>query len=159
MDSLCQCRFGSFLAKCKKNRYFSLNDSKSALRPPIWLFYYDQVQDFRIERFLPPAALNITLEKTFIGHRAKYKISESELKAYVDGLWDTYGKYSAVLRSNLNDGEPVKTEEIEPNFRGLNWPSMDNAVKYHSPVERDGGGATYYFEPTTGVTYHRAGYW
>jgi len=120
---------------------------------------YDQVQDFRIERFLPPAALNITLEKTFIGHRAKYKISESDLKSYVDGLWDAYGKYSAVPRSNLNDGEPVKTEEIESNFQGLNWPPMDNAVKFHSPVERDGGGATYYFEPTTGVTYHRAGYW
>ena len=120
---------------------------------------YDEVQDFRIERFLPPAARNITLEKTFIGHRAKYSISESELKSYVDGLWVAYGKHSGVARSNLKDGEPVKSQEIEMDFQGLNWPRMNDAVRFHSPVERDGGGATYFFDPTSGVTYHRAGYW
>lgn len=120
---------------------------------------YSEVQDFRIERFLPPAAKNITLEKTSVGHRAKYSISESELKSYVDGLWVAYGNYSAVPRSNLKDGETVKSEEIETDFQGLNWPRMKAAVKFHSPVERDGGGATYFFDPTSGVTYHRVGYW
>jgi hypothetical protein len=120
---------------------------------------YDEVQDFRIERFLPTAARNITLEKTFIGHRAKYMISESELKSYIDGLWDAYGKYSAIPRSKLKEGESVKSEEIEMDFQDLNWPRMINAVRFHSPVEGDGGGATYFFDPTTGITYHRAGYW
>ena len=120
---------------------------------------YDEVQDFRIERFLPPAARKITLEKTFIGHRAKYTIHESDLKSYVEGLWDVYGKYSAVPRTSLNDGEPVQQEEVTQRFQDLSWPPMNNAIKYHSPVEGDGGGATYYFEPSTGMAYHRAGYW
>ena len=120
---------------------------------------YDEVRDFRIERFLPPAAHNITLEKTFIGHRAKYTISESELKSFLDGLWDAYGEYSAVPRSNLKDGEPVRSEQIQMDLRGLDWPPMTDAVRFQSPVEGDGGGATYYFDRATGVTYHRAGYW
>ena len=61
--------------------------------------------------------------------------------------------------SKFKDGEPVKGEEIEMDFQDLNWPRMINAVRFHSPVEGDGGGATYFFDPTTGITYHRAGYW
>ncbi|MFN8741107.1 MAG: hypothetical protein ACK5YR_14365 [Pirellula sp.] len=120
---------------------------------------YSDVQDFRVERFLPPAAQDITLEKTFIGHRAKYTISESELRSYLDGHWNAYGKYSAIPRSDLKDGESVMSEEIEDDFQGLNWPRMGEAIRFHSPVEHDGGGATYYFDPVSGTTYHRAGYW
>ncbi len=120
---------------------------------------FDEVQDFRVERFLPPAARKITLKKSFIGHHAKYLISESELKSYVDGLWDRYGKNSVVPRSKFKDGEPVKGEEIEMDFQGLNWPRMKEAIRFYSPTEDDGGGATYFFDPASGTAYHRAGYW
>lgn len=120
---------------------------------------YHEVKDFRIERFLPPTARDITLEKTFMGHRAKYTITETELRKYLDGLWETYGSQSSISRSNLKDGEPGNREEIEMVFEGLNWPQINGSVQFHSPVESDGGGATYYFDPTSGVTYHRAAYW
>ena len=120
---------------------------------------YNEVQDFRIERFLPPTARDITLEKTFMGHRAKYTITETELRKYLDGLWEAYGKKSSIPRSDLKDGEPGNRDEIETVFEGLNWPKMNESVQFHSPVESDGGGATYYFDQTSGVTYQRAAYW
>ena len=120
---------------------------------------YKDVQDFRIERYLPPAATRITLEKTPTGHRAKYTIPEADLRAYLNQLWTAYGKASAVSRDELSDGTPATAEEMRTEFDGLGWPPLQNALKYHSPVEPDGGGATYYVDPTTNTVCHRAGYW
>lgn len=120
---------------------------------------FEDVKDSRIERFLPPAARNITLEKSALGHRARYTIEEPGLQAYVDDLWRKYGQYSAVPRSALGDGTTVTDEAFKHNFAGLDWAPMKTAITFHSPVEDDGGGATYYFDRASGVAYHRAGYW
>jgi hypothetical protein len=127
-----------------------------------WIFEYDsyeQVQDFRIERYLPPAARKITLEKTYVGHRAKYTISESDLKTYVDGLWAATGESSVISRSDLEDGGSAQGEEIKSAIQGLDWPRMREAIRFCSPVESDGGGAKYFFDRTTGIAYHRVNYW
>ena len=105
---------------------------------------YKDVQDFRIERYLPPAATKITLEKTPMGHRAKYTILEANLNAHLDELWNAYGEASASWRDELAEGTPANAEEFEFAFAGLNWPPLRNALSYSSPVEPDGGGATYY---------------
>lgn len=44
-------------------------------------------------------------------------------------------------------------------FADLKWPALKNPIEFHSPIENDGGGATYYFDATTDTAYHRAGYW
>jgi hypothetical protein len=120
---------------------------------------FDELQDFRIERFVPSTARNITVNKYAMGHKAKYTISESELKSYLDQLWDAHGEKSAIARKDLKDQSVVTPETIKTNFAGLDWPALENAVEYHSPVESDGGGATYYFSRELSVVYHRAGYW
>lgn len=120
---------------------------------------FAEVNDLRVERYLPPQASDITLDKYAMGHRAKYSISEADLRAYVDGLWRRYGEYSAIPRDELDDGATVKYEEFRHWFAGLDWPPIELAIVCRSPVERDGGGATYYFDPEAGVAYHHAGYW
>ena len=120
---------------------------------------YADVKDFRVERYLPTSARNITLNKLASGHRAKYSISETELMAHLDRLWDESGERSSISRDDMNDGVRVPAESIEHIFKDLGWPSFYKAIKLHSPVQRDGGGATYYFDPISGTVYHRAGYW
>jgi hypothetical protein len=36
---------------------------------------------------------------------------------------------------------------------------LKEAIRFYSPTEGDGGGATYFFDPASGTAYHRAGYW
>jgi hypothetical protein len=120
---------------------------------------YGDVQDFRIYRYLPDSARSITLEKTAMGHRAKYSITEAEMRDYIDRLWKECGENSATARSELEEGQVVKPEEIEYQFRKLGWPPLTNAIRFHSPVQRDGGGAEYFFDLSTGTAYHHAGYW
>jgi hypothetical protein len=119
---------------------------------------YSDVGDFRIERYLPTNAKNITLEKHASGHRAKYSISKSELADFLDGLWHDHGQFSAISRDDLHDGEFITPDAFDFMFADLGWPPF-NGIEFHSPVQGDGGGATYYFDPATGTAYHRAGYW
>lgn len=117
------------------------------------------VRDFRVERYLPPAAKTITLEKTAMGHRAKYSITEAELREYIDQLWNKFGQRSAVPRGDSTEGETARPNEFERWFKDLEWPTPKNTICFHSPTEADGGGAIYFLDPDTGTVYQRAGYW
>lgn len=119
---------------------------------------YADLKDFRVERYLPTQARKITLEKFAAGHRAKYSISKLELTEYLDDLWDRFGQHSAFSRDELDDGANISANSYERIFGDLGWPVFD-ALEFHSPVQGDGGGATYYFDPETDTEYHRAGYW
>lgn len=120
---------------------------------------FGDLQDFRVERYIPKEARNITVNKYAMGHKAKYSISELELKSHLDQLWGAHGKYSAIPREKLNNGAVASADKLKAEFAGLNWPLLENAVELHSPVEGDGGGATFYFNRESSVVYHRAEYW
>ncbi len=126
------------------------------------VFQYDvyaDVNDFQIERYLPTSARNITLDKFAMGHRAKYSIPEADFMEYINGLWNEYGEYSAISRDELSEGAQVTADAFEHEYGDLDWPPLENALEYHSPVQGDGGGATYFFDRDSGTVYHRAGYW
>ena len=117
-----------------------------------------EVDDMRVELFLPPQAKNITVDKYGAGHRAKYSISRDELDAFIDGLWTNHGDRSMIQRNELEPGIPVAGDTFDFMFKDLGWPPFDNAVELHGPVASDGAGATYFFDPATKTAYHRAGY-
>lgn len=124
-------------------------------------FHYDkysQVQDFRIERYLPPQSTNITLHKIGPGHWAKYTIAEEDLKDFLDHLWSQYPQYSVMSRSKLEDGA-LASETAYYSFEQLNWSPLKNAIAFSSPRAPNGAGATYYYDPVTRVAYHKANYW
>jgi len=126
------------------------------------VFHYDtyaEVNDFRIERYLPPAARDITLDKFAMGHRAKYTITETELRDYLEQLWLEAEGHSAITREELEDDEAATFDEFSYRFEGLNWTPLEKAFEFHSPVQSDGGGANYFFDPTSNTVYQHAGYW
>jgi len=122
---------------------------------------FGDVNDFRIERYLPTESLNIDLFKNHNGngYRAKYEITHSQLQNYVDDMWERWGEYSAISRSDLTEPKTKYSELALSEFTELEWSLEGEVEVYHSPVEGDGGGATYYHDPKTGVTLQRAGYW
>ena len=120
---------------------------------------YSEVQDFRIERYLPPNARDITLDKFAMGHRAMYTITGDELIEFLDSLWAEADGRSAVSRLELENREPVPADHFDYSFDGLNWPIPETALHLCSPMQSDGGGADYYFDTRTNVVLQRAGYW
>ncbi len=118
-----------------------------------------EVNDFRVARYLPAKARNISLKKFPDGHCAKYSISKADLLSYLDANWEKYGQHSAIARDQLHDGEPVSVDSIGHVFADLQWPALKDPIEFHSPIENDGGGATYYFDATADTVYHRAAYW
>lgn len=121
---------------------------------------YDDVNDWRVYRYLPQGATDITLEKPAHGNgfRAKFTMSQSELEAWIDKQWVLYGDQSEVSRAEANSlwgGFDRFMEE----FSGFAEPLPTDAVQYGGPYAPNGAGFTIWYSPEQGVGYQRAGYW
>ena len=126
------------------------------------LFTYDtaaDVRDFRVERYLPPTARNITLHKQAQGFRARYTISETELKSYLDDLWARYGHSSIVQRGESLDGEDVPEECHQGVYGDLGWPHLPDAVAFSGPSAANGAGFVVWYSRSRQVAYQLARYW
>ena len=122
-------------------------------------FEYDsfaEVNDFRVERYLPPDAKDIVIFKPGggNGYQARYRISPVEFRAYLDKILK-HGIETDVDK----EGVPVSIDEMMSDFRNLDWPPLQAPVRFRSPFESDGGGATYYNDGEAGIVYQRVGYW
>lgn len=120
---------------------------------------FDQVDDFRVERYLPPTARAITLDKQAGGFRARFHITEAELSSFLDELWENNGDRSVVKRGEMSSMAVVDLKSHEHDFGDLGWPHLENATEYFSPTAGNGAGCSMWFSPSEGVAYQRAGYW
>lgn len=121
---------------------------------------FDDIPDFRSQRYLPEVAVDIQMRKHSNGYRARYSISAQDFESYLDHLWEKYGEHSAVKRGGFDDeGDSVSPESFNRIFGNLGWNCPTNAVVYYSPGERDGGGATYYVDAESGLVFQRTGFW
>ncbi len=119
---------------------------------------YADVNDFRVERTLPPGARNITLVKYASGFEAKYSISESDLKSFLDLLWEQFGEHSAVERENP-DWKVRRYDPMELVYLSNRWALPLAMIPLSTPRAANGAGATIYYDPVNQIAYHRAGYW
>lgn len=165
--------YARFLGKSVDQRFFRSCSFAIVLFVPAWIaiaiitqplyfgtfeyLRYDQVQDARVERYLPPKARNITVEKYASGHLARYTIPEKDLREFLDSQWKRLGHNSAIPRNKLNEGRWASRHEFEKFTDRMHWPPLFDAIVLHSPKEADGGGAIYYIEGD--LVYHDAGYW
>ena len=120
---------------------------------------FKDVSDFRVERYLPPDATQITLDKYPQGFRARFTISKEQLDSYLDELWDRYGAYSAVKRGKMFSMDRMDLESHSQRFGDLSWAHLKDATEYFSPTAANGAGFSVWYRPTEGIAYERAGYW
>lgn len=121
---------------------------------------FDEINDFRAERYMPPNATKISMVKFPACYYAKYVLSKEALEAYLDELWREYGHRSASKRGAMYDeGKTAYREQMNLEFRDLNWELPNKSTVYYSPSESDGGGAKYYYDAQSGVVYQRTAYW
>lgn len=120
---------------------------------------FDETNDFRIQRYLPPNAHDITVHKFASGHRARYTIEEEELRAFLDTLWAFRGERSPDSKEKIRDNAAVAEDEIRRLFADLGWTDPGDAIRLASPVAANGAGATYFYCRSSQTAYHYAGYW
>jgi len=118
---------------------------------------FDQVADWRVERYLPQTATGITLEKKLGGFRARFRIDETGLRSYVDASWHDFGDRSVVKRENISE---VRGSEFPRGLFGdLGWPPLSDAKCYSGPIGGNGSGFEVWYSPSQKIAYERAGYW
>jgi hypothetical protein len=113
------------------------------------------VHDWRVQRYLPDAASEITIEIPVHGNgfRAKFYITKPALETWFEQSWEEGAKYSIISRKEAQDfNEPQE-------FYDLGWQRMPGAVMYVGPMEDDGGGYYVWYSEEEGIAYEDAGYW
>ncbi|MEM8670886.1 MAG: hypothetical protein AAGG48_25385 [Planctomycetota bacterium] len=120
---------------------------------------FEQVDDFRVERYLPPVAREITVNKQAQGFRAKFRIGQSELDEYLDKAWAQYGDQSVAERGQLPPFDSIDPELHKLLFGDLGWPPLSDAKELHGPIAGNGAGFTVWYSPKTGIAYQSGCYW
>ena len=129
----------------------------------LWTWFYvldshhanrDSIGPGRIYSLTPPTATNITLQKDFLDHYATYIVLEKDLNAFLDKRFRTGDE---VLHSFEDRSKPDASEIGQP-LQHFGWIVTEDMVVYHYTAS-NGGGHTYYHNPTTGWTYQDSAHW
>lgn len=108
----------------------------------------------RGRNLIPSAAIDITLQRDLLDHRAVYTISEKNLNAF---LSERFAGDRTLLDSS-SEGSRLPSEETRNAVDRLGWVVAKDEVVYRYAAS-NGGVHSYYHNPTTGLTYQSSGYW
>ena len=127
-------------------------------------FHYDDytaINDFRVERYMPPTATDITVFKHYggNGYRARFTISQQDFAAWHDEFWDRYGEYSNMARHDDDGKAASDPQHFQRPFGQFNWSLPDDAVNYQSPVAANGAHYDVEFSPSQRVAFLTSCYW
>jgi hypothetical protein len=125
----------------------------------------DEIGDWRVERYFPTAAREITLLKYPSGFRAEFRIGRAELEAWIDDRWAAFGDRSMVPRSapETLDAERVRLELRDAPDGGFmvseELRNASAAILFTTPVAGNGAGVSFVLDPVSGRCFAEAGYW
>jgi 4-amino-4-deoxy-L-arabinose transferase-like glycosyltransferase len=124
-------------------------------------FHYDKhadIRDPRVDWYVPAGATDIAFDKQVDEHHARFSISESELRAFLDGLWARYAQRKKMSSEELAEHRARRDSEDDSNngFAKLGWTLPEHPLVVAGP---GGDGSRYYFDPATGTAYHYAWYY
>lgn len=120
---------------------------------------YDEVDDFRVERYLPPQARSIKLYKIPNGFRAMFQISEADLAAWHDSIWSDYGSADAFDTERGPDESEAIASEMLVHFELLDWLLPQPEVGYYAPVAANGATFKTWYDRDTNTAILWGCYW
>ncbi|MFK7821706.1 MAG: hypothetical protein AB8G99_23545 [Planctomycetaceae bacterium] len=127
-------------------------------------FHYDDfgaIRDFRVERYMPPPATDITVFKQYggNGYRARFTVSQEDFEAWHSEFWARHGEQSNRPRPS-NDGQTASDPDDFKQWCGkFNRSLPSDSVKYQSPVAGNGAHYTIDYSPSTKLAFLRSCYW
>lgn len=108
----------------------------------------------RGRNLIPPTATDITLRRDLLDHYAIYTISEKDLNAFLDKRFARSGE----ALDSFSERSPANLKNIGNAIGPLGFIVTKDTVVYHYTAS-NGGGHSYYHDPTTGQTYQDSAYW
>ena len=128
------------------------------------LFHYDSfdaINDFRIERYMPPAATDITVFKHYggNGYRARFTINPKDFEDWHNDFWVAYGKFSNFQRDNDDGLVASDTNGFQYLFGEFKCSMPSDSVQYHSPIAANGSHYTVHFSPSQQIAFLTGCYW
>lgn len=128
------------------------------------MFYYDDFQairDFRIERYMPPTAKQISVYKHFggNGYRAKFTISPEDLQSWHSEYWNQHEKYSVMDRPDNDGAAAASPDEFHRLFVEFNWSMPKDCVRYRGPIAGNGAGYRIDYSPSENTAFLSGCYW
>jgi hypothetical protein len=115
--------------------------------------------DQRVQRLLPDAATDITIDKQMHGFRAKFKIDNESLDQWFNQHWDQFGGSSVSPRDRTQIEKLVDQDHFALRYADLGWTAPQRAIEYAGPVADNGAGFVILFDKERGVCYEQCGYW
>ncbi|MBX7258258.1 MAG: hypothetical protein K1Y02_17985 [Candidatus Hydrogenedentes bacterium] len=115
------------------------------------------VKDFRVERYLPDTATNITIDKYPEGFCAKFSISKQNLDEFFERQWSERGKEAKNPRESPKPNDEL--EFVNRQIASLGWKAPDGSIGYRGPRASNGAGFTLMYNEPEGIAYELAGYW
>ena len=121
--------------------------------------HHDTRDDFlwpgREYELTPPTATGIHLQRDFLDHWSSYTVAESDLNVFLDA---TFGGQSGKPLDSFSLRSPVDRDRFERTYAELGWVWTEGMVEYHCSAS-NGGGHTFYHDPSTGMTYQVSAHW
>ena len=118
---------------------------------------FQSVHDFRIERYLPESATNITVNKQVTGFQAKFTISRQALDDFFERQWEARGKDSKLPRETPKPYD--RLDWFNGHIAGLGKLAPGDSIAYEGPRASNGAGFTVLYSESEGVAYQLAAYW
>lgn len=120
---------------------------------------HDAIWNFHAPKSIPKEATEITVDKFASGHRARFKISKSDLERWLDEIWKEWGDSSVIKREVLDDRSVVTADDFPKEFIAYDWKPVAETTLYGSPFSARGGGFEIWYSPSDGIAYQRCSYW
>lgn len=120
---------------------------------------HQSIWNFHAPKSIPTSATEITIDKFASGHRARFKISESDLESWLDEIWKEWGDSSVIERKFRDDRSVVNATDFLNEFRDYDWKPAAETIRYGGPFSARGGGFEIWYSPSEEIAYQRCSYW
>jgi hypothetical protein len=120
---------------------------------------FQEVNDWRVERYMPDGATDITMLKTYNGYHAKYKIDKHSLESWIEKfLHVNWPKYRG---SGIGSDDYLEIEYawFELVFCDTGWKLPKDVIRCKSASSGNGAGFQVWYSESEGMAYEISAYW
>ena len=115
---------------------------------------FDDINDFRVERYMPEAATDITVFTRSNGYRGKFSIGREDLETWHSQFWEEHG-----AGKKPSGQASFAKNAFGQCFGKSGWVPPDDLVEFASPAAGNGAYYVIWHSDSEGTGYITGCYW